>query len=1392
MKSRLLSLFAALSVVFSAIMFAPALVITANAAAAGTALAPATGPAGTSVLVTGTVTSGAAYQVRWDSATGPVMASGTAVLTAVTATVTIPAAPGNVAHSIFLVQTNGVGAGTSAAAAFTVTPNLTLSASNGVVGSSLTVTGTGFAAAEAAIPVQFDGVTKRTVTAGSTGSFTASFGIPAIPAGPYNVDAVAPTSGTQTAVFTVDPNLAISPVSGVVNTLVTATGTGFQPGDAINVDFGPVVSVPLLSFVPAPLPGTVPASGSWTATFRVPVGALAGDNSVVVSGTATPAVANTTRNFATPNITLTPATGPVGTVITVDGVGFQPNETGIHVTWASAVQTTTPATVTANAAGVWTATFVAPLAALSATPAIDAYGATTTLAQVPNQSFLVAAGIAVNPTSATVGTTVNVTGTGFVANEYPIAVNFNSGLVRNFVRANASGYWTTTFVVPATPASLTNAVDAVGPTTSQTTNLVTTPNLAISPTSGPSGTTVTTTGTGFQAGDTITVTWDLVAITTLPASPVADASGSWTATFAVPALSTAGAHGVDASGTGTLATDVPDKTYSVIGLTLDKTLGPVGTVVTANGTGFGTSESGIQITWDGASVRTGIAADTAGAWTATFIVPPAAGGAHIVDALGSSTTPTIVPNQTFSVTTAVAVSAAAARPGDSVTVSGTGFGSSETEIEITFDGLDVFLVGAADVNGSWNVNMLVPSSPRGTHQINAYGAVTAAGLAPNVPISVQQNLLVSPSSGPIGTTITASGTGFYAGETGIQVLFNGSAVKSAIIANATGTWSTTFAVPSISRGSYSIGASGVSTTITDVPTRSFTVNARASLDPSSGFAGKVVTIGGSGFAASSTITVTFEGATVTTTPSPLVATATGNVSGTFTVPSASPGSHVVAINDGTGPFNASFNVTSSVTSSVTSGTVGAQTSFGGQGFPPGTAVTFMFDSAPMTTAPAVTTDATGAFNAPLSIPDAARGTHTIKATAGTTTLSLNFEVSPSAAPATSSGTVDSSVAVTGKGFGANQALTVTIDGKAATTSPAQATASATGGFSLSVVLPKLSGGAHIIKVADSAASVQFNFSITPKVVVSTGTVKVGDKVSTSGTGMPAGATIAVSVDGTAATTNPSLVVAAADGTFSADVTVPPGAFGSHIINFSANNQSSQGTYSVTRAVSISTDNGNVGTAVTISGAGFTANSMITITYDTAPIGTTPNPVLSNAQGGFQALVTIPRSLHGQHVLTISDPTSSGPGVQAAFTMESTAPPLPTPLSPISGSRQGAFSGAVPTFSWSAVTDPSGVTYTLQVSKDSKFSTTVIQKTGLTATTHTAVGKEKLGSGVYYWRVKATDGASNESAWSQLFSLKVGILPAWMPLWMLIAMVVVGLAIILGVLYLLVLRKRTYV
>jgi hypothetical protein len=95
------------------------------------------------------------------------------------------------------------------------------------------------------------------------------------------------------------------------------------------------------------------------------------------------------------------------------------------------------------------------------------------------------------------------------------------------------------------------------------------------------------------------------------------------------------------------------------------------------------------------------------------------------------------------------------------------------------------------------------------------------------------------------------------------------------------------------------------------------------------------------------------------------------------------------------------------------------------------------------------------------------------------------------------------------------------------------------------------------------------------------------------------------------------------------------------------------------------------------------------------------------------------------------------------TQDTTPPPVPALISPPDGS---STTNPTPTFTWGSVSDPSGVTYSLQVDNDINFNSPEINVSGLTNTSYTPTTPLTANTW-YYWRVEAVDGQNNHSGWS---------------------------------------------
>jgi hypothetical protein len=362
------------------------------------------------------------------------------------------------------------------------------------------------------------------------------------------------------------------------------------------------------------------------------------------------------------------------------------------------------------------------------------------------------------------------------------------------------------------------------------------------------------------------------------------------------------------------------------------------------------------------------------------------------------------------------------------------------------------------------------------------------------------------------------------------------------------------------------------------------------------------------------------------------------------------------------------------------------------------------------------------------------------------------------------GNVGDEVEITGADFLENERLTVEFDGDEVDIESGDDRADSGGEFSLTFLVPEGIVGDHTVTITGQDGSeAEATFEIEPALAVNPSTAPPGDTVTVSGTGFGD----RLEVDITLCSVDfPAAADTSRDGSFSVQLEVPEVDEGIYDINAEDEDRNDASVkFTVEEAIEIAVtpvtstaSPGHVGQNVTVSGAAFQPNAQVTIVYTSTP--QTVATTTSDANGNFTATFSIPKSDAGSHTITASDGTNS---LQVPFYMESQAPDIPPPLLPLMGDRADNLTH----FDWEDVEDVSGVTYTLQVATSEDFApaSIVLVKEGLTASEYTLTAAEKLPSRSkdepYYWRVKAVDGAGNESGWTGVGQFYMGFsLPPW--------------------------------
>ena len=357
---------------------------------------------------------------------------------------------------------------------------------------------------------------------------------------------------------------------------------------------------------------------------------------------------------------------------------------------------------------------------------------------------------------------------------------------------------------------------------------------------------------------------------------------------------------------------------------------------------------------------------------------------------------------------------------------------------------------------------------------------------------------------------------------------------------------------------------------------------------------------------------------------------------------------------------------------------------------------------------------------------------TILAMAEITVLSAEIELD------TDEGTVGTEVEITGVDFADSEDITVEFGGDDVDIESGDDSTDNSGEFVCTIIVPEASNGEQTITVTDESNNeAEATFTVEADITVTPEEAAPGDSMTVSGTGFAASEGVTIDFDGSEVKTGNTN----SDGSFSLTFNVPAKSAGDYDIFVEDDDgNEAEGEFSIGSIMQISKTSGNVGDTFTVSGSGFAPNSAISIVFITE---TTTSSV--NANGEFSSTVTVPPGKSGPQLITVS---GGGTTLTMSFNIDSIPPQSPQPLLPANGEKVDSLVS----FDWRDVTDPSTpVTYTLQISTDTGFASTLLEKKGLTRSEYTLSEGEKLVPGTdgapYYWRVQSVDAAGNGSAWT---------------------------------------------
>ena len=523
-----------------------------------------------------------------------------------------------------------------------------------------------------------------------------------------------------------------------------------------------------------------------------------------------------------------PTSGPIGTVVTINGTNFS-TTTSDNIVWFGAVQATV---ITAIATQL---TVTVPAEATSQPISVTVNGLTAS----SGMSFTIITPPTISsfsPISGPVGTTVTIEGTNFSTLPADNIVLFGTAQA-SVISVTATQL---SVIVPtgAFTQPITLTVNGLTTFTGTSFTVTVPPSnppaiTSFTPTSGPVGTTVTINGSNFSTN----ISNNIVKFGTVQAA-VISATAAQLAVI-VPAGAITQPIYVTVDGLTAYTSTSFNVTFPPVITSFSPTSGPVGTTVTIEGTNFGTIPADNTVLFG--TVQASVISATA---TQLSVVVPTGATTQLISVTvngltsnsGTSFTVTAPPSDPPAITS---FSPTSGQVGTNITIYGSNFSTNISNNIVKFG-----TVQAAIISGM--TTQLMVTVPAGATTQPIYvtvNSLTAYSSTSFIVISAPVITSFNPISGQVGDTVTIGGTNFSTIPADNIVMFG--TVQAMVTAATTTQLTVTVPGGAISQpiavtvnGLSAI--SGTSFTVTTPPAIMF-------FNPTSGPVGTTVMITGSNF-----------------------------------------------------------------------------------------------------------------------------------------------------------------------------------------------------------------------------------------------------------------------------------------------------------------------------------------------------------------------------------------------------------------------------------------------------------------------------------------------------------------------------------------------------------------
>lgn len=546
---------------------------------------------------------------------------------------------------------------------------------------------------------------------------------------------------------------------------VSVTGQGFAASDYVILNLINTSYTTYLGYM------TCDSNGNCSSTVTAPYTGFA-QGAYTVSGTGRtgltaqasitllPAIA--TRLYA--NLDPVTSAGP-GAILEVDGGAFNPNET-VKVLWGTTLETTT---TTGNDGSFSYYALKVPKNAAPGRYAINVTRTGQTPAQVSTY-FTVLAPKLVSSAGIRNSQPLHVQISGFQASEnVAISWDANGGQTITTLAVDATGA-INTYVAPPFAAKGAYTLTATGVSSGlkATSGLHIGPGILLTPNTANPGGTTTVSGGGYTPGETVNVYFQ--AATNGVTSASVDSSGSFSVSLSIPfAYKKGTVYSVYA--VSTTGSDAAKAQFFYAIPSINVYCGcAYGEAFSVIGQEFIAQEVlSIYRQYDGQQTpvllgKVTTATDGSFKFQSTMTSAPYTASGYPTPANMTIIVERSRSKQVFTarvdVSTNIIPTPGAGQVGQKIKLNGGGFGSSET-VTLSFQNHPLGTVVAAP-NGGFSTTFIVPKgSVPGNYFIKLLAVGNTTGVTVNVDFGVLPAMKISPTTGPSGTVITVSGSGYY-------------------------------------------------------------------------------------------------------------------------------------------------------------------------------------------------------------------------------------------------------------------------------------------------------------------------------------------------------------------------------------------------------------------------------------------------------------------------------------------------------------------------------------------------------------------------------------------------------------------------------------------------------